>query len=85
VELRREEIGARSNAIAIRRIVPNDRESLDYLIQLLHSTDPNAHQDAVMALSDLGKLALPALPALEAYPYEDTHGAVWTIKNDAGL
>jgi HEAT repeat protein len=74
------------SAIAIRRIVPNDREALDNLIELLHSADPQARLGAIIALQDLGKLALPALPALEGYPDdENAQNAVRTIKRDAGV
>src|SRR4051794_22478747 len=73
------------SAIAIRRIVPDDRESLDFLIGLLRSNDRDAHLAGISALGDLGKLALPALPALESYPYDEVHGAVWSIKEDAGM
>src|SRR3954469_7254114 len=77
-------IGLRiDSAIAIRRIVSDDAESLDFLIGLLRSSDRNDHDAGIRALGDLGKLALPALPALESYPYDDVHGAVWTIKEDA--
>jgi HEAT repeat protein len=81
----RRSLGVQS-AIAIRRIVPNDRDALDYLLELLRGGDPDAHRDALMALQDLGKLALPALPALEAYPDDEgARNAVRAIKSEAGL
>jgi hypothetical protein len=52
---------------------------------LLRSSDRDDHLAGIRALSDLGKLALPALPALESYPYDDVHPAVWSIKEDAGM
>jgi len=74
------------SAVAIRRIVPDDRESLDYLIELLSSSDPRFRLQAIMALQDLGKLALPAVPALESYREdENARNAAWTIKEEAGV
>lgn len=38
------------------------------------------------ALQDLGRLALPALPALEGYPDdENARNAIRTIKTEAGV
>jgi len=74
------------SAVAIRHIVPDDRESLDFLIELLRSSDPQVRLPAIFALQDLGKLAVPALPALEGYPDdENARNAVWTIKSEAGM
>jgi HEAT repeat protein len=74
------------SAVAIRQIVPNDREALDNLIELLPSADPDARNGAIFALQDLGKLAFPALPALEAYPDdENAQNAARMIKRDAGV
>ena len=70
------------SAVAVRRIVPDDRESIDNLIELLHGSDREVRLSAIYALQGLGALALPALPELEAD--KDAQNAVWTIKREAG-
>ena len=61
-------------AIAIRTLVPDDRESIDTLIGFLHSPDREVRSDGIFALSELGPLADSAVPALEAYDIDDLRG-----------
>ncbi|MDQ6801099.1 MAG: HEAT repeat domain-containing protein [Acidobacteriota bacterium] len=71
-QLRNPYVSARIHtAIAIRTIAPDDREAIDNLIELLQSRDSATRSDAIYALEELGPLALPAVPALEAYDRDD--------------
>jgi HEAT repeat protein len=54
-------------ARAIRRIAPNDAESLQVLIDLLQHREIYIQRDALSALADLAKNARPAIPAIKTY------------------
>jgi HEAT repeat protein len=62
-------------ALAIRRIDPNDAESLQVLMDLLQHREVYIQRDALSALADLGKSARSAIPAIKTYlqnkPAED--------------
>jgi hypothetical protein len=78
-------------ALAIRRIAPNDKEAIDNLVELLRSSSDRTQLQVIMTLQELGPLAMPALPALEAYhdgkirdDYREQAGyAIRAIKGDA--
>jgi hypothetical protein len=91
-QLRSQDIHFRvQSALAIRRIAPGDGEAIDNLVELLRSSSETTQFEAVMALQDLGPLAVPALPALQAYhdgKIRDDHReqagyAIRAIKGDA--
>ncbi len=54
-------------AKAIRRIEPNDAESLQVLIDLLRHREIYIQRYALIALGDLGKNARPAIPGINDY------------------
>ena len=69
-------IGLETGVIrAIRRIDPNDAESLQVLIDLLQHREIYIQRDALSALAVLAKNARPAIPAIKSYlqnhPAED--------------
>ena len=57
-------------AKAIRRINPEDAESLQVLIDLLHHREIYIQRYALTALGELGKNARPAVPAIKEYIHQ---------------
>src|SRR6185436_4071720 len=59
------------DAIAIRTLAPDDRESIEALIGLVRSNDRDDRVTGIYSLSVLSGLALPAVPSLESYETDD--------------
>ncbi len=89
-QLRSDDVPFRiQSAVAIRRIAPDDGEAIANLVELLRSSSDKTQLEVIMALQDLGPLAVPALPALEAYDDEtyrtEVSNAIRTIQEEAGI